>query len=55
MLIQLPVLALFFFILAGWFFKKKKHVLGITFSLIGLAALALFFIVRWMYPHRSPI
>jgi O-antigen ligase len=54
MVIQLLVLALAFFGLASWFFIKKKKVLGITFILIGVMALALFFIVRMMYPHRVP-
>ena len=54
MVIQLLILSLFFSGLAAWFFYRKKHVLGITFLMIAFAAVALFFVVRFMYPHRVP-
>jgi len=45
---------MFFSGLSGWFFYRRKKVLGVTFAMIALAALALFFIVRMLYPHRVP-
>ncbi len=54
MVIQLLALFVFFSGLAGWFFYRKKHVLGFTFALIAIFALALFLIVRSLYPHRVP-
>lgn len=54
MVIQLLILSVFFSGLSGWFFYRRKKVLGYTFALIAAAALALFFIVRALYPHRVP-
>lgn len=54
MVIQLLILSLFFSGLAGWFFYRKKHVLGVTFLMIAFAAVVLFFVVRAMYPQSVP-
>jgi len=54
MILQLLILALLFFGLATWFFIKRKKVLGFTFGAIGIMALLLFFIVRYLYPHSVP-
>jgi uncharacterized membrane protein YozB (DUF420 family) len=54
MIIQLLILSLLFFGLASWFFIKRKKVLGFTFAAIGVMALLLFFIVRYLYPHSVP-
>lgn len=54
MVIQLLILSIFFSGLASWFFYRKKYVLGITFLMISFAALAIFLIVRVLYPHRVP-
>jgi len=54
MVIQLLILSGFFFGLSGWFFYKKRKVLGWLFGLIAFFALLLFFIVRALYPHRVP-
>jgi hypothetical protein len=54
MVLTLLILALFFFGLTVWFFSKNKKALAVTFGLIGLMALALYIIVRAMYPHKVP-
>lgn len=54
MVIQLLILSLFFSGLAGWFFYRKKHVLGVTFLMIAFASVVLFFVVRAMYPQSVP-
>ncbi|MDD4086577.1 MAG: hypothetical protein PHP48_04975 [Bacteroidales bacterium] len=54
MIIQLLILSLLFFALAIWFFVKRKKVLGITFGAIGVMALLLFFVVRYLYPDSVP-
>jgi len=54
MIIQLLILAFLFFGLATWFFVKHKKVLGFTFAAIGIMALLLFFVVRYLFPHAVP-
>jgi hypothetical protein len=54
MIIQLLVLSVLIFGLSGWFFFKKRKVLGWLFALIALFALLLFLIVRALYPHKVP-
>lgn len=54
MVIQLFIFAILFFGLASWFFIRKKKVLGFTFTALGLMLMAMFFIVRTLYPHKVP-
>jgi len=54
MIILLLIYSLIFFALAGWFFFKRKKILGITFGAIGIMILLLFFVVRYLYPHLVP-
>jgi hypothetical protein len=54
MVIQLFIFALIFFGLAVWFFVRNKKVLGFTFIALGIMLTVIFFIVRFLYPHKVP-
>jgi len=54
MVIQLFIFSLLFFGLALWFFLRKKKVLGFTFIALGVMLMSIFFIVRFIYPHKVP-
>jgi hypothetical protein len=54
MVIQLFIFAWLFIGLSVWFYVKKRKPLAVTFMLMGIFAMAFFFIVRWLYPHTVP-
>jgi hypothetical protein len=54
MIVQLFVFAAFFFVMAVITFLKKKKVLGVLFTVLGIFSLVIGSIVVWLYPQTWP-
>ena len=54
LIIQLFIFALFFLGFGLFSYFRKKKVIGIMFSLMGIMLIALGIIVVWMYPQTWP-